>query len=84
MQRTADRMAGIVRDGMQFDAGVLRADVRGTGTQAGGGDAAMIAEIRDLKRAILNMKVVLEDGTIAGRVNELLGQQRADEVRRML
>ena len=85
LRATTDRMAGIVRDGMQFDNGVLRADVRGTAGAAGGYDSGdVVAEIRDLKRAMLNMKVVLEDGTIAGRVNELLGQQRADEVRRML
>lgn len=82
LRSTADRMAGIVRDGMQFDNGVLRADVRGTGTQAGGGNEQVIAELRQLQQAIRGMGVYLDSGRLIGAVDGGIGRVRVSKERR--
>ena len=83
LRAQSDRMAGIVRDNMRFDAGIMRADVRGTGTQAGGsGNEQVIAELRQLQQAIRGMGVYLDSGRLIGAVDGGIGRVRVSKERR--
>ena len=83
LRSTADRMAGIVRDNMRFDAQASFAARTDGGGQTGG-DSAMIAEIRALRQDVRNLRlsVGLDDLSVA--MDRRLGQSRENTLRRAL
>lgn len=84
LRAQSDRMAGIVRDNMRFDAGIMRADVRGAadGSAGGGGNEQVIAELRQLQQAIRGMGVYLDSGRLIGAVDGGIGRVRVSKERR--
>ena len=85
LRAQSDRMAGIVRDGMRFDSGVVRADVRGTAYGGSSGEeSAVVAELRQLRQAILGMGIYIGREEIGRVVDEYLGRRREAQERRNL
>lgn len=84
LRGTSDRMAGIVRDRMRFNAGIARADVRGAadGSAGGSGNEQVIAELRQLQQAIRGMGVYLDSGRLIGAVDGGIGRVRVSKERR--
>lgn len=84
LRAQSDRMAGIVRDNMRFDAGIMRADVRGAadGSASGSGNEQVIAELRQLQQAIRGMGVYLDSGRLIGAVDGGIGRVRVSKERR--
>lgn len=82
LRRQSNRVAGIVRDSMDFDAGAP-----GFGLQARSypaDNSAFLTEIRNLGAAIRSMGVYLDSGVLIGTVNQGLGREKADQDRRAL
>lgn len=86
LRAQSDRMAGIVRDGMRFDSGTMRAPVMTAGGSgvSGGDDDAMLAEIRQLRQDVrsLRLSVGLDDLSVA--MDRRLGLAKSAHDRRSL